>query len=42
VGVSMRAIIIIGVILVAFLSLGGCFHHTQAVSVEPISTPSIK
>jgi len=35
-------VIVVSAILAAFLPLGGCFHHTQAVSVEPLSTPSIK
>jgi hypothetical protein len=37
----MRAIFV-STILAAFLPLGGCFHHTQAVSVEPIATHPIK
>jgi len=37
----MRAIVL-AVVLAAFLPLGGCFHHTQAVAVEPLPTPSIK
>jgi hypothetical protein len=40
-GLRMR-VIVVSAILAAFLPLGGCFHHTQAVSVEPLSTPSIK
>jgi hypothetical protein len=40
-GETMR-IIALSVILAVFVPLGGCFHHTQAVSVEPLSTPSIK
>jgi hypothetical protein len=39
-GETMR-IIALSLIL-AIVPLGGCFHHTQAVSVEPLSTPSIK
>jgi hypothetical protein len=34
----MRALVM-SAMLAAFLPLGGCFHHTQAVSVEPIATP---
>jgi hypothetical protein len=40
-GLRMRVLVVFA-ILAAFLPLGGCFHHTQAVSVEPLSTPSIK
>jgi hypothetical protein len=32
-------VIVISAMLAAFLPLGGCFHHTQAVAVEPIATP---
>jgi hypothetical protein len=35
-------IIIVSTILAVFLPLGGCFHHTQAVAVEPLPTPPIK
>jgi hypothetical protein len=38
-GDSEMRVIIISAMLVGLLSLGGCFHHTQAVSVEPIATP---
>jgi hypothetical protein len=34
-------VIVVSAILAAFLPFGGCFHHTQAVSVEPIATHPI-
>jgi hypothetical protein len=37
----MRVIIALA-ILAASLSLGGCFHHTSAVYVEPLPHPPIK
>jgi hypothetical protein len=35
-------VIILSAILAALLPLGGCFHHAQAVAVEPLPTPPIK
>jgi len=37
----MRAVIV-SIMLAALFPLGGCFHHTQAVAVTPLPTPSIK
>jgi hypothetical protein len=37
----MRAIIV-SVMLAVLVPLGGCFHHTQAVAVTPLTTPSLK
>jgi len=37
----MRAIIV-SVMQAVLVPLGGCFHHTQAVAVTPLTTPSLK
>jgi hypothetical protein len=34
--------IIVAAVLMVLLPLGGCFHHAQAVAVEPLPTPPIK
>jgi hypothetical protein len=40
-GHKMRIIMVVA-ILAVLLPLGGCFHHTQAVAVEPLPTTPIK
>ena len=42
-GASMRMrLIAVLAVLTAFSALGGCFHHNQAVMVEPQALPPLK
>lgn len=42
-GASMRMrLIAVLAVLTAFSALGGCFHHNQAVIVEPQALPPLK
>jgi hypothetical protein len=38
----MRVFIACAIIITAAAGLGGCFHHQQAVTAEPISRPPLK
>ena len=35
-GTKMRALIICAIVITASIGLTGCFHHSQAVTQEPL------
>jgi hypothetical protein len=35
-GTTMRALIVCAIIITTAVGLGGCFHHAQAVTQQPL------
>jgi hypothetical protein len=35
-GLAMRALIVCAIVITAAVGLGGCFHHAQAVTQQPL------
>jgi hypothetical protein len=38
----MRVLMAFAIIITATVGLGGCFHHQQAVAMEPMAHPPLK
>lgn len=38
----MRVFMAFAIAIMATVALGGCFHHEQAVAMQPISHPPLK